>query len=173
MTVVAGRVSVPPPEGVRLVRVRTAAEMSHELKNEFRSCQVLIMAAAVGDFTVAKPSARKHKGDDWTITFTRTEDILGSLGAAKGKRFIIGFALETENVEENAVEKLSRKHCDLIVANNPNEKGAGFGCDTNAVTIYNAAGAVLSTGIRPKRDIAEIILRTASKQEAFNAIAAG
>ncbi|MBI4720490.1 MAG: bifunctional phosphopantothenoylcysteine decarboxylase/phosphopantothenate--cysteine ligase CoaBC, partial [Chitinivibrionia bacterium] len=97
VTVVAGRVSAPAPEGVRLVRVRTAAEMTRELRSAFLSCRVLVMAAAVGDFTVAKPFEQKHKGNEWTITFTRTEDILGALGAAKGKRFIIGFALETEN----------------------------------------------------------------------------
>jgi phosphopantothenoylcysteine decarboxylase/phosphopantothenate--cysteine ligase len=173
VTVVAGRVSVPPPEGVRLVRVRTGAEMSRELKKAFRSCQVLIMAAAVGDFTVEKPPAHKHKGDAWTITLTRTEDILGSLGAAKETRFIIGFALETENVEENAVKKLSKKHCDLVVANNPAEEGAGFGWDTNAVTIYSGAGKLLSTGVKPKREIAEIILQTACQQESFKAITAG
>ncbi|MBI4720491.1 MAG: bifunctional 4'-phosphopantothenoylcysteine decarboxylase/phosphopantothenoylcysteine synthetase, partial [Chitinivibrionia bacterium] len=70
-------------------------------------------------------------------------------------------------------DKLVRKNCDLIVANNPMEEGAGFGHDTNAVRMYNASGLVLSTGVRPKREIAEIILRTACEQAAFKTIAAG
>jgi phosphopantothenoylcysteine decarboxylase/phosphopantothenate--cysteine ligase len=168
VTVVAGRVSVPPPDGVRLVRVRTAAEMSHALTAEFASADMLVMAAAVGDFTASEPEAQKQKGDSWTITLTRTEDILQSLGAVKESRFIIGFALETELVEENALKKMKKKRCDLIVANNPLEEGAGFGHDTNAVTIYNIGGKVVSTGVQSKREVAEVILRTACAQAGFN-----
>lgn len=167
VTVVVGRVSVPAPDGVRLVRVRTAVEMAEALKTEFPSARLLIMAAAVGDFTPPGPAEQKEKGDTWTITLHRTEDILQSLGAVKQDRFIIGFALETEHIEENALKKLHKKQCDLIVANNPREAGAGFGHDTNAVTIYNAGGKITSTGVRSKREIAELILRTACEQTPF------
>lgn len=167
VTVVAGRVSVPPPDGVRIVRVRTAAEMSRALKDEFPAARLLIMAAAVGDFAADGPAEQKQKGGTWTLTLRRTEDILQSLGAIKEDRFVVGFALETEHLEENALKKLRKKQCDLIVANNPREAGAGFGHDTNAVTIYDAKGTIATTGVRSKREIAELILRAAFERKTF------
>jgi phosphopantothenoylcysteine decarboxylase/phosphopantothenate--cysteine ligase len=128
---------------------------------------MLIMAAAVSDFKVKEPLSHKQKADTWALELTRTEDILASLGKMKGKRFIIGFALETEDIENNAREKLVTKNCNLLVVNNPLEEGAAFGHDTNAVTIYNIEGRVLSTGLVGKREIAEIILQTAQKEKAF------
>jgi phosphopantothenoylcysteine decarboxylase/phosphopantothenate--cysteine ligase len=113
---------------------------------------------------------QKQKGNEWTLELTRTEDILASLGKQKGKRFIIGFALETENVEQNALKKLHKKNCDLVVVNNPRDKGAGFEYDTNNVTIYDTSGKMMSTGILSKREIAEIILRAACRTDAFQKI---
>ncbi|UCG50649.1 MAG: bifunctional phosphopantothenoylcysteine decarboxylase/phosphopantothenate--cysteine ligase CoaBC [Candidatus Latescibacterota bacterium] len=170
VTVVMGRVFVRPPIGVRLIETRTSAEMSEALKKEFVESDVLIMAAAVSDYSVASPSAQKIKGDTWTVELTRTEDILESLGKMKGKRFIIGFALETENIKANTEKKLAKKKCDLIVVNNPLEKGAAFEHETNAVTIYNAEGEVLSTGLKSKHEIADIILQTARTEKAFQKI---
>ncbi len=167
VTVVAGRVSVPPPAGVRMSWVRTGEEMSRELKRAFERSDVLVMAAAVADFKPVEPERSKRKSETWTLELVRTEDILASLAGDKGNRFIIGFALETDDLEDHARDKLVGKGCDLIVANNPLEKGAGFGCDTNAVTIFNGKGRILSSGIKPKREIAEIILRTALAEDAF------
>jgi len=161
VTVVAARVSVPPPVGVRVIRVRTSSEMSRVLHDEFPRHDLLIMAAAVSDFRPSSPLDRKQKGAAWTLELTRTEDILASLGRLKGGRFIIGFAVETEDAPENAGKKLLKKNCDLIVVNNPLERGAGFEHETNAVTIYDAGGEVLATGLKSKREIADIIIETA------------
>ena len=170
VTVVAARVSVPPPVGVRLIRVRTSSEMSLVLHREFPENDVLIMAAAVSDFRPSSPLAQKQKDTSWSLELTRTEDILESLGEIKGGRFIIGFAVETENLDRNAQRKLAEKKCDLMVANNPQEEGAAFEHETNAVTVYNPMGKVLSTGLKSKHEIADIVLETARKEKAFQKI---
>ncbi|NIM19251.1 MAG: bifunctional phosphopantothenoylcysteine decarboxylase/phosphopantothenate--cysteine ligase CoaBC [Candidatus Latescibacteria bacterium] len=170
VTVVAGRTSIPLPVGVHIVNVRTAEEMSHTLKELFVDSDVLVMAAAVSDYRPRAPLSQKQKGDGWTIELTRTEDILASLGKMKGKRLVIGFALETDDVEKNAIEKLRKKNCDLLVVNNPLEEGAGFEVDTNEVTIYGHSGEVISTGVRSKREIAEAILHAAHDTDAFQKI---
>lgn len=170
VTVVAGRVSVPVPIGVRVICVRTAAEMSQALKEAFVESDMLLMTAAVSDYTVTQRLADKHKGETWTLELRRNEDILEALGKMKGKRFVVGFALETSDLEKNARGKLAKKNCDLLVANNPHDEGAAFEHDTNAVTIYNADGKILSSGLKTKREIADIILNTASEQDAFRKI---
>ena len=170
VTAVCGRVAVPPPVGVRLVNVRTGSEMSRALKEAFVDTDVLIMAAAVSDFAPSEPLEHKKKTGSWSLELKRTEDILETLGKMKGKRFVIGFALETEDLDNNAGRKLAKKHCDLLVANNPLEEGAAFEHDTNAVTIYNAKGKVLSTGLKSKREIAEILLTTAREEKSFQKI---
>jgi phosphopantothenoylcysteine decarboxylase/phosphopantothenate--cysteine ligase len=170
VTVVAGRISVPPPVGVRVIHVRTSDEMSGALKEAFVESDMLVMTAAVSDFRPESPLSQKKKGDKWSLELTATEDILRSLGEMKGKRFIVGFAVETHDVESNAKEKLSKKNCDLLVVNNPLDKGAAFEHDTNAVTIYNAKGKLLETGLRSKREIADLILTAAREEKAFQKI---
>ena len=117
------------------------------------------MAAAVSDFRPAKQSPSKVKGDKLELELTRTEDILASLGAGKGGRVIVGFALETDDLEANAMEKLRKKNCDLMVLNNPREEGAAFAHDTNVVTIYGPQGEVYkSDGPEPKRAVARKLM---------------
>jgi phosphopantothenoylcysteine decarboxylase/phosphopantothenate--cysteine ligase len=170
VTVVAGRTSVAPPVGVNIVNVRTSSELSQALKELFTDTDVLVMAAAVSDFRPSEALSMKQKSDSWALELTRTEDILASLGRMKGKRMIVGFALETNNVETNAKEKLRKKNCDLLVVNNPLEEGAGFEHDTNVVTIYGPGGPLLTTGILPKREIAEAILHAVHETETFQKI---
>jgi len=170
VTVVTGRVSAPPPHGVSVVPVRTADEMSAALKEAFVDSDVLVMVAAVSDFRPKAPVTNKIKERTWSLELERTEDILEALGKMKGKRYIIGFAVETDNIDTNAMDKLKRKNCDLIVVNNPLEPGAAFDHDTNAVSIYNSAGKVCESGLKSKREIAEIILLTAQQEEAFKKI---
>lgn len=168
VTVVAADTTVAPPHGVQVVAVRTSEEMSLALKGAIVESDILVMAAAVSDFKPAEPFADKVKGDSLALELTRTEDILAALGNMKGKRLIIGFALETENVQSNALQKLKNKNCDIIVVNNPLEPGAAFEHDTNVVTIYNAGGEIYkSDGPESKREIARTILRLASKEKAF------
>ena len=170
VTVIMARVSATPPVGVGVVRVRTTAEMSAALKERFDECDVLVMAAAVSDFRLDAPMGNKKKGDTWTLALSRTEDILESLGKAKKNQFIIGFALETENIAENSEKKRVKKNCDLMVVNNPLEPGAAFDHETNAVTVYNDGGEVLSTGLKSKHEVADIIFETARKEKAFQKI---
>lgn len=170
VTVIAARVAVSPPVGVRLIRVRTAAEMSRAVKEAFVETDVLAMAAAVSDYTPSTRLTEKKKGDSWTLELRRSEDVLATLGRIKGRRFIIGFAVETNDVESNARQKLAAKNCDLIVVNNPLDEGAAFEHDTNSVVIYNSSGKMLATGVRTKHEIASIILDTARKEESFQKI---
>lgn len=162
VTVVAARTSVAPPHGVRITRVRTSEEMSRALKDAFAKTDVLVMVAAVSDFRPAAPLAQKKKSSDtWTLELVKTEDILAALGAEKGKRVIVGFALETDDAEQNARAKLAKKQCDLVVLNRPD---AAFGRDTNVVTVYDASGAVYTNPTaESKRELARRILELVAK----------
>jgi phosphopantothenoylcysteine decarboxylase/phosphopantothenate--cysteine ligase len=169
VTVVVASTSVPAPHGVKVIPSRTSDEMARALKTAFVDADLLVMTAAVSDFRPAKPLDGKKKRDNsWTLELAPTEDILSSLGDIKGNRMIVGFALETDDVEKNALDKLARKHCDLIVVNNPKETGAGFEHDTNVVTIYGAAGKLYSSdGPESKRWIGRTILKLVAEQDAF------
>ncbi|HEX5131399.1 MAG TPA: bifunctional phosphopantothenoylcysteine decarboxylase/phosphopantothenate--cysteine ligase CoaBC [Candidatus Krumholzibacteria bacterium] len=165
VTVVAARTSVQPPHGVRVVRVRTGAEMTTALQDAFDRCDVLVMTAAVADFRPSQPLEQKKKSTDtWTLDLTRTPDIVGALGVNKGGRIIVGFALETDDEELNALAKLQRKHCNLVVSNRPD----AFASDTNQVSIYNAQGRVYESSAREsKREIARTLLTLAAREPAF------
>jgi len=159
VTVVAAGTAVAPPHGVRVARVRTSAEMSAALEECFEGSDVLVMAAAVSDFRPAHSSNKKVKGDTLELSLTRTKDILASLGGKKGGRLVVGFALETNDVEANALEKMRKKSCDLMVLNDPRVDGAAFSHDTNVVTIFGAGGQLYaSDGPEPKRQIARRIM---------------
>jgi phosphopantothenoylcysteine decarboxylase/phosphopantothenate--cysteine ligase len=155
--VVAARTSVAAPHGVRIARVRTSAEMASALKSEFKKADALFMVAAVSDFRPATQlSDKKKSGEGWTLELTKTDDILAALGADKGKRVVVGFALETEDEEQNARAKLAKKHCDFVVLNKP---GDAFGLDTNVVVVYDAKARVYqSTAPEAKREIARKLL---------------
>jgi phosphopantothenoylcysteine decarboxylase/phosphopantothenate--cysteine ligase len=157
VTVVAARTSVAPPHGVRIVNVRTGDEMAKALKVEFKNAGVLFMVAAVSDFRPATQlSEKKKSGEGWTLELAKTDDILASLGADKGKRVVVGFALETEDEEQNARAKLAKQHCDLVVLNKPAD---AFGLDTNVVSVYDAKGRVYqSSGPEGKREIARKLI---------------
>lgn len=161
VTVVAARTSVAAPYGVRLIRVRTSEEMSRALHETFANTDALVMTAAVSDFKPTAPLNRKKKsGDSWSLDLVRTEDVLASLGKQKGKRLIVGFALETEDEETNAQAKLSKKQCDLVVLNRPEES---FGLDTNVVKIFDAKGQIYgSPAPENKRSIARKLFELAA-----------
>lgn len=118
VTLVSGPTSLMPPAGVRFVPVVTAVDMKRAVKKYFGGCDALIMTAAVCDYAPAVFSPRKMKRSGWkTVVFRRTDDILKSVCRQKGRRYIVGFCLETEDLEQNAVRKLREKKLDLIVAN--------------------------------------------------------
>lgn len=142
VTLVSGPVSIEPPMFVDVVKIRSAAEMAEVVKAKAGECDIIIKSAAVADYrptTVAKEKIKKKDGEASKIELERTEDILAYLGAhRKEGQFICGFSMETENMLENSKKKLAKKNVDMIVANNLRTEGAGFGTDTNVVTIIMA-----------------------------------
>ncbi len=163
VTVVSGPVSVVPQEpGVEVIRVESAREMLAECRRLFPEQDVAVMCAAVADYAPAETADRKIKrehDDVPVIRLVKNPDIAAALGAEKkpGQR-LIGFALETDNALANAREKLSRKNLDMIILNSLADPGAGFGTDTNKVTVIRADGAAEELPLMPKRDVAAAIL---------------
>lgn len=142
VTLVCGKMSVEPPSFVNVVHAESAAEMFEAVK-EHAGADIIIKAAAVADYrpkTVAPEKIKKTEGGA-VIELERTEDILAYLGAHKREgQVLCGFAMETESLLENAREKLRCKNCDLIAANSLRQAGAGFGGDTNVVTLITETG---------------------------------
>ena len=138
VTLVCGRMTVEPPPFVHVVRAESAAEMCAAVLETAKTADIVVKAAAVADYrpkTVATEKIKKHEGG-MSIELERTTDILATLGAEKpAGQFLCGFSMETENLLENAAGKLRRKHLDMIVANSLRTQGAGFGVDTNVVTL--------------------------------------
>ena len=138
VTLVSGHTPVEPPLLVDTIKVQTAAEMLEAVQKHFPECDLLIKSAAVADYTPATYHTEKVKKNDGELTLPlkRTADILRTLGAMKApKQLICGFSMETGNLVENSQKKLVEKNLDLVVANNLNDQGAGFGVDTNVVTL--------------------------------------
>ncbi|SHI37295.1 bifunctional phosphopantothenoylcysteine decarboxylase/phosphopantothenate--cysteine ligase CoaBC [Parasporobacterium paucivorans] len=143
VTVVAGHTSVEAPSFVTVIKVESAEDMFEIISEMVPSMDVVIKAAAVADYMPENYQTEKLKKSemDLTIRFVRTRDILGYLGEQKKPgQFLCGFSMETENLIENSKAKLIKKNLDMIVANNLKEKGAGFGVDTNVVTIITKNG---------------------------------
>jgi len=147
VVLVTGPTSIDAPAVREVVRVRSAAEMHEAVLSRAGAMQVVVMAAAVADYTPADRAEQKvaKTGDRLTLELKKTPDILGDLGRrrlAQGEGpVLVGFAAETENVVASATAKRERKHADLIVANDVSRKDAGFDVDTNAVTIVGPDGA--------------------------------
>lgn len=147
--------------GITIHPVETAAEMADQCKKLFVGADMGIMAAAVADFTPVQTSDSKIKKDEGfhNIEVKATEDILAGLGKVKQKgQLLIGFALETDDELENARKKLDRKNLDMIVLNSLKDSGAGFGTDTNKVTLLNKAGSVHTFDLKSKEAVAEDIV---------------
>jgi phosphopantothenoylcysteine decarboxylase/phosphopantothenate--cysteine ligase len=163
VTLVAGPVDRETPRGVRRIDVMTAREMNEAVQREFPAADAVVMAAAVADFAPTSPSASKIKRGSlakgsMTINLTQNPDILKSLGERKTRQILVGFALETEDGPANALQKLTSKNIDLIVLNNPHVEGAGFGSDTNVVTVLGRDGATENLPRMAKVDLAHVIL---------------
>jgi phosphopantothenoylcysteine decarboxylase/phosphopantothenate--cysteine ligase len=163
VTLIAGPTSVEPPAVAEVVRVRSAADMHRAVLEKADSADVVIMAAAVADYTPERRADQKiHKSDpDMTLVMKRTPDILGDLGTrrlASGRGpLLVGFAAETEDLVGRATEKLRKKHIDLIVANDVSRGDAGFDVDTNAVTMIGAAGTEI-VPLQSKNGVAAEVL---------------
>ncbi|PLT46337.1 bifunctional phosphopantothenoylcysteine decarboxylase/phosphopantothenate--cysteine ligase CoaBC [Paenibacillus sp. FSL W8-1187] len=160
VTVVAARTDVPAPGGVELVRVESAEQMLEAVLSRYAEADIVVKAAAVADYRPVERHASKLKKSAGTLTLEleKTTDILAELGRRKSGQFLVGFAAETERLAEHAMDKLRRKNCDLIVANDVTMEGAGFGGDTNAVQVFDRDGAALSLPVLSKRETAERLL---------------
>ena len=140
VTLITGKTSLEPPMFVKVVPVVSAQEMYEAVLERYEEQDIVIKAAAVADYRPKDPADHKVKKQEGelSIALERTTDILKTLGERKTKQFLCGFSMETENMLENSREKLRRKNLDMVVANNLKTQGAGFGTDTNVVTIITA-----------------------------------
>lgn len=159
--VVHGHMSAPLPVGVQAKLVETTQEMADAVASEIGAADVLVMAAAPADFRPAEVASAKMKktGSAPNLALAETPDVLkSSVKRRKAGMIAVGFALETDDLESNAQKKLADKGLDLIVANNAREAGAGFGYDTNRVTIIAKNGEPEALPLMSKRETAEAIL---------------
>lgn len=157
---VSGPVQLAAPSGVEMVKVESADEMYHAVLGYFERADVVIKTAAVADYRpkITYDHKVKKQSGDSSIELERTKDILLELGKRKKNQVLIGFAAETENVEEYARKKLSSKNADMIVANNVKTEGAGFGTDTNIVTLFKKSGSVTEVPLMSKSAVAKKII---------------
>ncbi|MCR2804914.1 bifunctional phosphopantothenoylcysteine decarboxylase/phosphopantothenate--cysteine ligase CoaBC [Paenibacillus soyae] len=160
VTLVAGRSSETPPAGIKVIRTASAADMLDAVMREFPDTDIVVKAAAVADYRPATVHEQKVKktGEKLVLELERTTDILAALGERKTHQLLVGFAAETENVERYALDKLKRKNCDLIVANDVSKEGVGFNGDTNAVDVYGPEGLVSSLPLMSKRETASRLM---------------
>lgn len=160
VTLVTGKTDIEPPVGVNTVDVVSAGDMAQAVKSRADEQDIIIKAAAVADYRPkhAADEKVKKKDGDMNIELERTEDILGFLGAHKKEgQFLCGFSMETEHMIENSRGKLEKKNLDLIVANNLKQQGAGFGTDTNIVTLLSKEDTI-QLPIMSKEEVADKLL---------------
>ncbi len=156
---ITGRTTLPTPAGVERVDVLSAEDMYNAAVEAWREADGAVMCAAVADYTPAVVADKKLKksDDDMRIELVRTKDIAAELGKNKEGRTLVGFALETDNEEANAEGKLERKNLDFVVLNSLRDKGAGFGGDTNKVTLIDRNGRK-EHPLMSKREVAAVIV---------------
>ena len=160
VTLVSGKTDIEPPMGVRYIDIVSAADMAEAVKANSDTQDIIIKAAAVADYRpkYAADEKLKKKDDEMSIELERTEDILAYLGTHKKEhQFLCGFSMETENMIENSRHKLEKKNLDMIVANNLKQSGAGFGTDTNIVTVLTKNDTV-QLPIMSKDEVANKLL---------------
>ncbi|GKU82419.1 bifunctional phosphopantothenoylcysteine decarboxylase/phosphopantothenate--cysteine ligase CoaBC [Niallia sp. NCCP-28] len=160
---VTGPSHLTPPKGAKVIRVESAEEMYEAVIDQYDKTDIVIKTAAVSDYKPAfvyEHKVKKQEGKE-SIEFVRTKDILLELGKRKKHQLLIGFAAETENMEQYAKDKLTKKNADMIVANNVNSKDSGFGTDTNRVSLYLKSGESIELPLLSKEEAAFKILEQA------------
>lgn len=160
VTLVTGPTKISPPSGCEVINIETAEEMHQAVMAHFPHADVVIKTAAVADYRPKYPYDHKMKKTDNTLSieFERTVDILKELGKQKTGQILVGFAAETKDIEEYASKKLESKNLDLIVANDISQAGAGFGSDTNIVTLYGKDGGKKTYPMLTKQQVAKEII---------------
>ncbi len=163
VTLVLGPSALMPPNKVKTVNVRSASEMLDACIIEFEGADITVMSAAVADYTpvsIAGEKIKKQSGE-FSVELTKTTDILKQLGMLKNdNQVLVGFALETNNEMEYALKKLYEKNADMIVLNSLNDTGAGFGYDTNKITIFDRQGNEYAFETKTKQQVAVDIVNT-------------
>ena len=161
VTVICGSVSVPVPEGIRIIKIESARDLLNAMLAEVPGHDVIIQAAAVADY---RPEAfqdmkiKKKNGQEMILKLTENPDVAQEVAKIrKNGQTLIGFAAETDHVTEHAQEKLKKKKLDMIVANDVTKEGAGFNTDTNIASLITATG-IQEYSLMPKRELADIIL---------------
>lgn len=162
VTLVSGPTSLTSPDQVHLIRITSAQQMLEQIEANFDQSDIIVMSAAVADYTPIEVATQKikKKEDNFSIALKKTTDILATVGSKKKEnQLLIGFALETNNELENAKSKLIRKNLDFIVLNSMQDKGAGFATDTNKITIINRQEGIQEFTLKSKKDVAKDICR--------------
>ena len=148
-------------ENIKIVHIKTGNELLKAIRNDYNNSDIVIMAAAVSDYKPIEFSEKKIKKDnnELNIKFEKTTDILFELGQNKKNQILVGFALENNNELSNAINKLEKKNLDLIVLNSLNDEGAGFGYDTNKITVVDCSGNVTPYKLKKKNEVADDVFK--------------
>ena len=148
-------------ENIKIVHIKTGKELHEAILNDYNNSDIVIMAAAVSDYKPIEFSEKKIKKDnnELNIKFEKTTDILFELGQNKKNQILVGFALENNNELSNAINKLEKKNLDLIVLNSLNDEGAGFGYDTNKITVVDCSGNVTPYKLKKKNEVADDVFK--------------
>jgi phosphopantothenoylcysteine decarboxylase / phosphopantothenate---cysteine ligase len=160
VVLISGPVSLTPPRGARLISVLTSDEMYDAVHRHVGDCDVLVMCAAVADYKPVRVSAQKIKKRDETLSLELipTRDVLASL--PQDRQFLaVGFAAETNDVEENARKKLRAKACDILVANDVSDRNSGMETNENEVTIFFRGGEMKKISRAPKKILARELIK--------------
>ncbi len=158
VTLILGQHSVLPPQGVKIRSVSTTDEMYRAVMEEFPQADVIVKAAAPCDYKPKHYSETKIKSQELTLEFEKNPDIAAEVGKRKENRVLVAFAAETDHLEENAAKKLRAKNADLVVANDVTQSGAGFGTETNIVTVFRKDGSNKKYDKMSKSAVADVIL---------------
>jgi len=160
VTLVTGPTKLSDPVNVRVIRVRTAEEMAFAVYSHMEEASIVIKSAAVSDYRPKKTSLHKIKKEcgDLVVEFERTQDILKTIGEKKQRQILVGFAAETQDLEQNAAKKLIEKNVDLMVGNIVGKPGSGFGSESNKVTIFYRDGTSEPLASMGKDNVAHALL---------------
>lgn len=158
--------TIPLNSSIKRIDVVSAKQMQDRLEENFPTCDILIMSAAVADYHLGEIATHKIKkeADNLSLRLVKNPDILKNLTKKKTHQYMVGFALETQNEKENALKKLHEKKLDLIILNSLNDKGAGFDKETNKVTLFSKEGESIDFPLKSKKEISVDILSFISEK---------
>ncbi|MDA9762268.1 bifunctional 4'-phosphopantothenoylcysteine decarboxylase/phosphopantothenoylcysteine synthetase, partial [Desulfobacterales bacterium] len=160
VTLISGPTSLQDPSDVTVIRIQTAAQMASVVFENFEEMDIIVKSAAVSDYRPRERTAEKMKKGkkEMVLNLVRNKDILAEIGQRKGDRFLVGFAAETEALDQNATKKLSKKNLDMIVGNIVKGEDAAFGSDTNRATLYYRDGTQEALPMMGKESLAHRLL---------------